>query len=105
MGMGRNGDGQPGDGTIENRHLPITIDANVIAISAGIKFSLYINSIETFESWLERYFDEQERLNASVAGENADPDDDGHTNRFEFLANLNPVDAESRIRFTFEDGP
>jgi hypothetical protein len=100
MAMGGNDSGQLGDGTETRRLLPVEVDRDVLAIAAGSSHSLYIK-LETFESWLENFFTEEEQQRAELAGENADPDGDGLTNSFEFLANLDPTSSESRLHYQY----
>ncbi|MBK1877430.1 formylglycine-generating enzyme family protein [Pelagicoccus mobilis] len=56
-----------------------------------------------YKSWLLQHFSEQEQLDQGIVGEHADPDQDGQSNGFEFLANLDPKDNSSRFHFGYED--
>lgn len=58
---------------------------------------------ESWPEWLEMHFPSEVINNSDYVGDTADPDGDGFTNRFEFIAKLDPMDAESKIRFTIEN--
>ena len=58
---------------------------------------------KSWPEWLEIHFSSEVINNSDYVSETADPDGDGFTNRFEFIAKLDPTDAESKIRFTIEN--
>jgi hypothetical protein len=101
--MGRNDEGQLGDGTETNRLSPVQIALGVLAISASETRSMFIKG-RTFVSWLESFFTGEEQQNPNITGQEADPDGDGLSNYFEFLANFDPVDSDSRLKHNFETG-
>jgi hypothetical protein len=54
---------------------------------------------DSLASWKARYFTLAELGDPAISGDNADPDLDGHNNEEEFLANTDPRDATSVLRF------
>ena len=53
---------------------------------------------DTLLSWKADYFTAAELANASISGDQADPDRDGQTNLREFMSGTNPRDAQSVVR-------
>lgn len=62
-------------------------------------------SATDYATWQAQFFTEQEILDPSIAGPEADADGDRLTNQFEFLAKLNPVDSTSSLAFEFTNDP
>jgi hypothetical protein len=99
MGMGSNNGGELGDGTKVNRTSPVFIDTDVLAIDATFR-SLYIKA-QTYPVWLNKHFTTDEQQNTDITSETSDPDGDGHSNYFEYLAKLDPQNSESRLRYQY----
>lgn len=59
---------------------------------------------EAYDLWLAEYLDDSQMEQPWVADLTADPDGDGQSNVFEFVAKLDPVDSDSRFQIEFEDG-
>jgi hypothetical protein len=55
-------------------------------------------SASAMAAWLAGYFTVQELSDPAVSGEEADPDQDGHPNRAEFITGTNPKDPASVLR-------
>lgn len=53
---------------------------------------------ETFGQWKARYFTSTELADASVSGDNADPDADGFSNYQEYVSGTDPRDVRSRLQ-------
>jgi hypothetical protein len=53
-----------------------------------------------YEDWVATFFTSEERADASISGENADPDLDGHSNRDEFEAGTDPREFGSVTKIT-----
>ncbi len=58
-----------------------------------------------FSNWQAQFFTEQQILDPTISGPDADADGDTLSNRFEFLAKLNPVDGTSSLNFDFSTEP
>ncbi|QXD22919.1 SUMF1/EgtB/PvdO family nonheme iron enzyme [Opitutia bacterium ISCC 51] len=58
---------------------------------------------ESWPEWLEMHFSAEHRNIANYVADTADPDGDGFSNRFEFIAKLDPTDPKSRVLFSVED--
>ena len=56
---------------------------------------------DSWQVWLEDHFSGEQLSDANFVGDLADPDGDGQNNRFEFLAKMDPMDRESRLRLDF----
>jgi hypothetical protein len=54
-----------------------------------------------FLSWLRIYFSEEDLYDVLLADSLADPDGDGDSNEFEFVAKLNPTDREIHFKIYF----
>ncbi len=61
------------------------------AVSESDWIELEFRSQE-FLTWLRIYFSEGELYDIHLADSTADPDGDGYSNQFEFLAKLDPTD-------------
>ena len=70
------------------------------AVSESNWIELEFRSQE-FLTWLRIYFSEEDLYDVHLADSEADPDGDGDSNRFEFLAKLDPTDREIRFKITF----
>jgi len=70
------------------------------AVSESNWIELEFRSQE-FLSWLRIYFAEEDLYDVRLADSVADPDGDGDTNEFEFLAKLDPTDREVRFKIYF----
>ncbi|MGK0240225.1 MAG: hypothetical protein ACI92G_003710 [Candidatus Pelagisphaera sp.] len=79
----------------------ITLAAESTGKSAP--FSLDLSGSTEYIAWLTEHFTEQQRTDASLIDENADPDGDGQNNGFEFLAKLDPMDSNSRFSLFIGD--
>ncbi len=53
---------------------------------------------DSFSAWKSRYFTAAELADATISGDNADPDRDGHSNIQEFLAGTDPRDSASVLK-------
>ena len=51
-----------------------------------------------FGDWLTRHFSPDQLNDPGIAGPDADPDGDGHTNRQEFRSQTDPLDPSSVLR-------
>jgi alpha-L-rhamnosidase len=84
--------GNPVAGTVSNGCLTVT------NIGSG-QHALWIASAPVslsarYDNWTGAYFGTNS-TNASIAGQSADPDQDGHDNYSEFIADMDPLDAGS----------
>ena len=70
------------------------------AVSESDWIELEFRSPE-FLSWLRIYFSEDDLYDVHLADSAADPDGDGDSNHFEFLAKLDPMDRETRFKIYF----
>jgi hypothetical protein len=52
----------------------------------------------TLAAWKAQYFNSAELGNPSISGDNADPDNDRHTNIQEYIAGTNPKDSQSVLK-------
>ena len=60
--------------------------------SVEVVFKRSAETVSTeYLAWLAQYFNEQELTEAWLVGESADPDQDGHLNDFEFIAQLSDL--------------
>jgi hypothetical protein len=73
-------------------------------LSAKTAFVLTIKS-DPYAAWRTRYFNSTQLADTSVAGDDADPDHDGATNRQEFLAGTDPLDGESVFKASIRIAP
>jgi len=55
---------------------------------------------DTYDSWLDDHFTEEEQNNPDLAGPDADPDGDGATNMEEYEADTDPRDRNSLLHVT-----
>ena len=69
-----------------------------------MSFQTYPDQLD-FATWLQLFFTGGELLNPDIVGENADPDGDKLSNRFEFLAKLTPSDHASALIYDFTSEP
>ncbi len=81
---------QPG-----NYVLRLTADDGALAATDDVAIEV---SGETFEVWRDRHFTPAELLNPEISGPGADPDQDGHTNEQEFIADTDPRDPDSVLK-------
>jgi len=58
-----------------------------------------------YPTWLTQYFSAEQIANPDIVGQDADPDLDGLSNFFEYLARLSPLDRSSRLVYTFTENP
>ena len=56
---------------------------------------------EEYLAWLPGYFSEEEILDLDYVSETSDPDGDGYSNEFEFLANFDPNDYSDHLLIEF----
>jgi hypothetical protein len=106
----------PGDASFENEFtLPTLVSFPFmgdyvleVAVSDGDKITKQQVSVRVrdenaslgYEDWIASFFSAAEQGNASVSGEDADPDMDGHSNRDEFEAGTDPRQAGSVTRIS-----
>lgn len=57
---------------------------------------------DPYQTWRTSHFTTAELGNPSISGDQADPDQDGHTNLQEYHAGTNPRDLQSVLRVTVE---
>jgi hypothetical protein len=53
---------------------------------------------DSYQDWRASHFTAAELLDTAISGDTADPDQDGHTNYQEYLADTNPRDPESVLK-------
>lgn len=82
---------QPG-----NYVLRLTASDGVLAATDDVAIEV---SGETFAAWQARHFLPAELLDPEISGPQADPDEDGHTNEQEFIADTDPRDPNSVLKF------
>ena len=89
---GQDADGQLGDGSTTDRHLPVQIATGVVSASAGFVYTLVLASPTTppspFASWVE-----DAGLSGADAAPDADPDADGLPNLLEYVFASSPAQA------------
>jgi hypothetical protein len=71
--------------------LAVTYVDGAVTISPPVK-------TDPMADWMARHFSAAQLADPAISGDNADPDHDGTTNREEFLAGTDPLDAQSVLR-------
>ena len=76
------------------------------AASRGIRSAIQtVPELGSFEAFKAFFFTEGEILDPIISGQDADPDGDGLSNYFEFLAWLDPTQLDSRVSYEFGFDP
>jgi hypothetical protein len=77
----------------------ITMDRVVLTNRLGQSFVPVINEI-SLDAWQRTYFTADERANAAIASDTADPDKDGQSNLLEYLTGGNPKSPRASERMS-----
>ena len=75
----------------------LRLTANDGALVASDDLVIHISG-DSYEDWKASHFTAAELLNPAISGDTADPDQDGHTNYQEYLADTDPRDPDSVLR-------
>jgi hypothetical protein len=73
-------------------------------LSASLEFNFIVEA-DRFTTWLARFFNAAELGDLSLSGGGSDPDQDGATNKEEFLAGTDPRDAKSVLKASIRLAP
>ncbi len=88
------------------------LDSSGVSVTAAYEsfttFTIQTNDGSTlvdYPTWLTQFFSGEQLNNPDIVGQDADPDRDGLSNYFEYLARLNPADRSSKLAYTFTEDP
>jgi hypothetical protein len=74
-------------------------------LAATREFDATVPQIEPFAAWKNIHFTPAQQADPAISGDDADPDQDGASNRQEFLAGTDPLDGQSVLKAGVHTAP